>query len=421
MKNILFVTPFIWEGGPWKGKPTVYNIIRGFQQAGYAVHVVTATNKAGPEDLLWEGVHIHYFRIPIAPGGMKFDAFHSFLTQLSQAASPWQRHLTFRLMWLQFVLLGMRRAAQVARHWPPVFAYGVNNPGIPIAYWVSRRMGVPTFSRIMGSPIVQWLSSPVRLYLARFDELLAFKLPAEALIVTDDGTISEAEIRDQLRVPTTRIWVWRNGIDKAAFTSGPPKAQLRAELGLPADAKVLLWVAQLVNWKRTDRIINAMPEVAARCPEVRLLIVGDGPDRPNLEAQARRLQVEHLVRFEGFVPRENLPRYFRCADVFTALYDYSNVSNTLLEAMLSGNAVVALNNGHTADVITHLENGLLIEPERISDIPAALVQVLLDDELHERLGRNAAAYAKRSLFTWDERIEREIREIEEIVSRWKKR
>jgi glycosyltransferase involved in cell wall biosynthesis len=413
MPSVLFVTPFIWEAGPWRGKPTVYYIIRGLQRAGYEVHVVTATNKREITDITWEGVHIHYFRLPLGPMGFEFDAFHSFLTQVSQAANAWRRHLTFRLLWLQFVLLGWRRDAsclalaarihlrrQQSRH--------------PIAYGVGRRLEVPNFSRIMGSPILQWLGSPVRLYLARFDELLAFKLPAEALIITDDGTISVADIRERLGIPDERIWMYRNGIDKASFTSGPLKPQVRAELGLPQDAKVLLWVSQLVNWKRVDRIIDAMPEVAAHCPAVQLVILGDGPDRQPLEAQADRLGVRHLVRFEGFVAG-GVAALFHSADLFTAFYDYANVSNSLLEAMLSGITVVALDNGHTSEVVKHMENGLLVDPRRIGDIPETVTRVLVDDELRERLSRNAAAYADRVLLTWDERIDKEIAMIEAAV------
>lgn len=421
MRNVLFITPFIWEAGPWRGKPTVYYIIRGLQRAGYEVHVVTATNKRDLHDTVWEGVHIHYFRLPFSPVPFQFDAFHSFLTLLAQGSQPLQRHLAFRLLWLQFVFFGLRRAQQVARAWPPVFTYGVNNPGIPVAYRVGRRLGVPTFSRIMGSYIMQWLDSPLLLYLARFDELLAFKLPADGLIITDDGSVSQTDAREKLGLPDERVWILRNGIDKAAFAFGPDRSQLRAELGLPPDAKILLWVSQLVECKRTERAIEALPEVASRCPEVRLVILGDGPERPRLEALAEELGVGHLVRFEGFVARGDLPRYFRSADVFAAFYDHANVSNSLLEAMLSGNAIVTLNNGHTSDVVKHMENGFLVEEERIADIPAALTRVLTDDGLREMLRRNAAAYADRTLRTWDERIDDEIRRIEGVLARRERR
>jgi glycosyltransferase involved in cell wall biosynthesis len=414
-RRVLVVTPFIWEAGPYHGKATIYYILRGFLRAGYEVHVVTATSRRGETDAVWEGLNIHYFRVPLGAVDFEYDAFHSFLSLVRRQKAGWRRHLTFRLFWLQFVWLSYRRALQVARLWPPTITYGVNNPGIPAAYGVARRLGVPNFSRIMGSPIVQWAGSRVKLYLARFDELLAFRLPASALIVTDDGTISADEIEQELGIPRARIWLLRNGIDKTSFTAGPERRRSRMELGISPESKVLLSVSQLVDWKRVDRVIGAMPAVVARCPEARLLIVGDGPERANLEAQAKRLDVAHLVRFEGFVAREALPRYFQSSDVFTAFYNYANVGNSMLEAMLTGNAVVTLNNGHTGDLVKHMSNGFMVEPDRLSDIPDALIQVLTDDDLRRKLGGSAAAWANATLLTWDERIEQEIAMIEATV------
>ena len=412
MKNVLVITPFIWEGGPWRGKRTVYAILEGFQRAGYAVHVVTATNRPDLREDTWQGLHIHYFHPAIAPGAGQFDAFHSFLTQISQDQNAWRRHLTFRLFWLSFVWGAERRAIEVARQHPPAFLYGVNNPGIPPAWRVARKLHLPLFSRIMGSPITQWTGSPIKLYLARFDELLAFKLPSRALIITDDGTISAEDIHQQLGVPRERIRMFRNGIDKAMFQGDFDKRALREELDLPQDAKVLLWVSQLVNWKHPGRLIQALPALLAREPAARVLFLGDGPTRSDLETLARQLGVQQAVRFDGFVDRNRLPAYFHASDIFTAFYDYGNISNSLLEAMLCGLPVVALDNGHTADVVHHGENGLLIPPDRLDEIPETLLTLLQDDSLRAQMGANAARYADSILYTWEERIDREIAMIE---------
>lgn len=414
-KNVLVITPFIWEGGPWRGKRTVYAILEGFQRAGYQVHVVTGANRPGLQEDVWEGLHIHYFRPAFAPGGDEFDAFHSYLTHISQNQSAWRRHLAFRAFWLSFVWGAARRAAQVARQHPPRFLYGVNNPGIPPAWRVARQRRVPFFARIMGSPITQWTGSPLKLYLARFDELLAFKLPAEAVIVTDDSTISSDDIQRELGLPPERIWMFRNGIDKAIFQQPMQRAEARRALGLPEEGGIILWVSQLVNWKHPERLLNALPPVLARAAEARVVVLGDGPMRGALEALARHLRVDHAVRFEGFVRRDRLPLYFRAADIFTAFYDYGNIGNSTLEAMLSGLPVVALDTGHTADVVHHLENGLLIPPDQLHRIPDALLTLLTDEGLRARLAAQAARDADRILMTWEERIDLEIERIEALL------
>ncbi len=416
MKNVLVITPFIWEGGPWRGKRTVYAILEGFQRWGYQVHVITATNHPHLREDTWQGLHIHYVYPRLTPKAPVFDAFHSFLTQISQDQHAWRRHLTFRFFWLNFVWGAARRASQVAQEHPPRFLYGVNNPGIPPAWYVARSQQVPFFARIMGSPLLQWKASRLKLYLARFDELLAFKLPARAFIITDDSTISAAAIHEHLGIPQARIWMFRNGIDKEVFQQPVNRAEIRKALGLPPEALVILWVSQLVNWKHPERLLHAMPRVLTRVPQAHVVILGDGPQRPHLEALAQRLGIEQAVHFAGFVERSKLPGYFHAADVFTAFYDYGNIGNSTLEAMLCGLPVVALDAGHTADVVHHGENGLLVpspQPELIAD---ALVTLLQNDALRRTMGERAARQADATLLTWEERIDQEIAKIEAALS-----
>ncbi len=412
MKSVLVITPFIWEGGPWRGKRTVYAILEGFQRAGYQVHVVTATNRLGLYEDVWEGLHIHYFHPAVAPGAGKFDAFNSFLTQISRDQNTGRRHLSFRLFWLSFVWGAAQRAGEIALAHPPTFLYGINNLGIPPAWWVARKNRIPFFARIMGSPIMQWIDSPIKLYIVRFDELLAFKLPSQAIIVTDDGTISTTDIHDYLGIPRERIWLLRNGIDKSIFQQGPSREEARKMLELPLNAPILLWVSQLVNWKHPERLLQALPVILSQYPETFTVILGDGPLRSQLESLSQELGIAHSVRFDGFVAREKLPVYFHAADIFTAFYDYANIGNSTLEAMLCGLPVVALDNGHTADVVHHGENGFLIPPDQLDRIAQTLLCLVQDTSLRRRLGQEAAQRAGTMLLTWEERIDKEIAMIE---------
>ncbi|MCC7020528.1 MAG: glycosyltransferase family 4 protein [Ardenticatenales bacterium] len=442
---LLVATPFIWEAGPHKGKPTVFHALRGFQRAGWDVHVLCATNRRGIVESSVDGVTVHYFRIPLDRVDFVYDAEHSYLSRVRGEDRAIVRHLKFRLWWLQFVVLGIVRAEGLARQLRPAATYGVNNPGIPIAAWIGRRRGIPSFGRIMGSVFVQHVrgilatgsdtpgvgttapaSNRVRralawtkLWLARFDELLAFRLPTGAVIVTDDGTIDAAEITAWLGVPAARLRLWRNGTDAAWVASAPDRPAARAALGIPTDAPVLVWVSQLVDIKRADRLIDALPAVAAAVPDVVALIVGDGPARPALERRAAALGVAGRIRFAGFVARDALPTYLRAADAFVALYDYSNLSNTLLEALVAGLPVVTLANGRTGDVVTDGRNGLLLPPDVADPIAPALIRILSDDALRAELAAGASRYAASSLVSWDERIDREVAAVTAIVAEWR--
>jgi glycosyltransferase involved in cell wall biosynthesis len=433
-RAVLCVTPFIWEGGAGRGKPTVYYALRGFQRAGYDVHVVTATNRADLVSAVIDGIQIHYFRVPLSPFGFDYDVSHSFLTRVRADPRPLVRHLKFRLWWSQFVLCGARRAGSVARRTPPAFTYGVNNPGVPVAWWVGRRLGVPSFARIMGSeigqragvdlddapagtPVAPGRVKTLKLWLARFDELLAFKLPSDAVIVTDDGQIGPRTITDWLGVPSERLWLWRNGIDRERFASLPDRAAARAALDIASERPVVLWVSQLIDWKQPGLLIDAVPAVLTRVPDALFLLVGDGPERATLIAQSERLGVAEHVRFDGFVAQDRVPLYYRGSDVFTALYRTANVSNTLLEAMVSGLAVVTLDNGRTREVVRHEVSGLLVAPDRPDDIAPALARALGNGDLRRRLGEGAMRWTEGNLLSWDDRVRREVDAIEAVVAR----
>lgn len=430
---VLVATPFVWEGGRGRGKPTVHNVLEGFGRAGYDVHVLCGTNQPDLRLVRRDGYTLHYFAMRAARGRFAFDADRSYLTAVRGERRRWMRHPAFRLWWLEFVLRGSVLAVRLARSLRPALAYGINNPGVPVAVAAARAGGVPAIARVMGTEIAQFagltpgvplqrqarpgLRVWARLLLVRFDELLVFRLPCAAWVITDDGQIGAEELTDWLGVPPERLLLWRNGVDRQRFAAAPELEAARARLGLAPEDRVVLWVSQLTDWKHTERLLEAMPAVLATVPGALALIVGDGPERGALEKRAAELGVMNRVRLDGFVTHDAMPVYYRAADVFVALYDRANVANTLLEAMLAGLPAVTLDNGLTRSVVHHETNGLLVSPEHLGQVADALVRVLTDEPLRQRLARAASRWADESLLEWPERIDREIATIEAIAAR----
>ena len=82
-----------------------------------------------------------------------------------------------------------------------------------------------------------------------------------------------------------------------------------------------------------------------------MIIKGDGPERKILEQLSNKLGIKQYIRFEGASPHNEVPKYFATADIFLSFYDWSNVGNPLLEAMMGGKCIVTLNNGDTGRFI----------------------------------------------------------------------
>lgn len=121
------------------------------------------------------------------------------------------------------------------------------------------------------------------------------------------------------------------GLDLRRFTAAPDPA-LRTALGLPDRGPVLLYLGRLAKEKNIAELITAMPDI----PDAALLIVGDGPERPALEAQAEALGLAGRVIFAGMVPPTQVPRYYALADAFVSASTSEAQGLTYIEALAAG-------------------------------------------------------------------------------------
>ncbi len=178
-------------------------------------------------------------------------------------------------------------------------------------------------------------------------------------------------------------------------------------------------LSRLVLSKRVDRIIDAMATAATLTEKaLQLWIVGDGPLRADLEARCRSRGIEH--RFIGGVQRERVPHVLAAADALVSTSILTNMSIPTCEAMIVGTPVIALDVAGTSEVVQDMQTGLLV-PEDSADALALAVARLADDaKLRERLGQNAAAFARERFMGWDERVASEVAVLERLIAEHRK-
>jgi glycosyltransferase involved in cell wall biosynthesis len=147
-------------------------------------------------------------------------------------------------------------------------------------------------------------------------------------------------------------------------------------------------VGRIEPGKGIEPLLEAMPAVLARCPDAALLVIGDGPTRQESERLAAQLGVAAAVRFTGH--RSDVPELLAAMDVLAAPSTAEQgLGYSVLEAMCSGVPVVASRCGGPAECVVHGESGLLVP---MADVPAlveALIRVLTDARLRQRLGQGA--------------------------------
>ncbi|KRM71141.1 glycosyltransferase family 4 protein [Lacticaseibacillus brantae] len=139
------------------------------------------------------------------------------------------------------------------------------------------------------------------------------------------------------------------GVDLTQFqTSHNP--DLRGQLGL-TDVPVLLSLSRVAYEKKIDHVIAAMPEILKQVPNAVLLVVGDGPAKEDLEAQAQSLGLGDHVRFTGEINHDEVENYYHAADVFVSASDTESQGLTYIEALAAGIKVVGLTGEYTQSLL----------------------------------------------------------------------
>ncbi|MDE2515496.1 MAG: glycosyltransferase [Rhodospirillales bacterium] len=205
-----------------------------------------------------------------------------------------------------------------------------------------------------------------------------------------------------------RIHLISNGVDLRRFTPRPRRAELIARYGL-AGRRVLLTVGRLYQRKGMDKVIEALPEVLARLPDLTYLLVGEGALRPTLEASVRRLGLGDRVVFAGAVADDELVDHYALGDVFIMANrempdgDNEGFGLVFLEANACGVPVIAGRAGGSVDAVQDGVNGLVVDGNDVAMISAAILRLFEDEALRLRLAAQGLAIA--SAAGWDRRVD----------------
>ncbi|HTO13366.1 MAG TPA: asparagine synthase (glutamine-hydrolyzing), partial [Candidatus Binatia bacterium] len=176
------------------------------------------------------------------------------------------------------------------------------------------------------------------------------------------------------RIPAERIVKIPGGADLARFRPAEDRRRLRAALGLPLERPTLLTVRNLETRMGLDTLLDAMVLVARRMPEAHLLLGGAGSLREPLEAQARANGLDRHVTFLGFIPEEDLPRYYQAADAFVLpTRELEGFGLVTVEALACGTPVLGTRVGATPELLEALDPALVFGGEG----PAAMAADVL--------------------------------------------
>jgi glycosyltransferase involved in cell wall biosynthesis len=225
--------------------------------------------------------------------------------------------------------------------------------------------------------------------LARLGDVVERRLAPRFYRSSRVVTLSESsrcEITEMLGLRADRVTVAPPGVD-ARFRPG----------GQRSPTPLVVAVGRLVPVKRFDALLRALAEVKADHPDLQAVLIGEGYERPALEALREELGATEWVRMPGRVDDDELVSWYRRAWAVASSSQREGWGMTLTEAAACGTPAVATAIAGHADAVFDGESGLLVDDVR--DLPAALGRVLGDEVLRSRLSKGALSRAR--WFTWE--------------------
>ena len=281
------------------------------------------------------------------------------------------------------------------------FAYPDGEAAIRLGRW----LGLPVTITLRGTEVPHSKNPALRPRLAR-----ALEAATRVFCVSD----SLRRLAIELGAAADTTEVVGNGVDTGRFYP-VERTAARQKVGLPVEATVLVSVGALVERKGMQRVIDCLPTLLQRHPDLHYLIVGggspEGDHRAELETQAARLGLGECVHFLGALQPDELKWALSAADVFVLATRNEGWANVFLEAMACGLPVITTDVGGNAEVVCGAELGSVVP---FGD--AAALQQALDDALSKNWDRAAILqYAQAN--QWDKRVAQLLRTYERIFNR----
>lgn len=172
-------------------------------------------------------------------------------------------------------------------------------------------------------------------------------------VVAPSERVKETLTRYGVTIPMRII---PTGVDLAAINENP-RRDVRKELGIDSNEKVILTLSRVAAEKKIDQILDVLPTVLESEPNVKFVIAGDGPDVQPLKDQVARLSLEDYVIFAGSVEHSDVGNYYRMADLFVSASDTETQGLTYIEALAAGTKCVVYSTDYTEHVFDNKELG----------------------------------------------------------------
>jgi glycosyltransferase involved in cell wall biosynthesis len=403
--NVLVVTSAYPKFDGDSTAPFMASIVEHIACKGHSMHVVL------PEHRDWKRADVE-----------KGISFHPYRYSPVESWTPWgfgdslEAGISLRRRLYALapaVLVSARRACRrvVARENVDVIHAHWVVPNGTIALGASKRRRIPLVITLHGSDISlsersRWMSSIARHTLAGATIVTA---PSEDLLSRARALGASGDLE---------LIPW--GADPGKFQPDVEAAKLvRTRYGLAADDVLVVGVGRLVHWKGFRYLIDAVGGARSRVPSIRLVLVGNGDVRDELEARVRQLDLSQRISFAGMLPREGVAAHLAAADIVAVPSIHyggfvDGQPTVALEAMAAGRPLIVTRVGGLPQLVEEGQNGLIVEEQDADALADAIVELATDSGLRRRMGERSRRRIVES-FTWEQVATRLVATYERAV------
>lgn len=364
----------------------IHQLSRELQQLGWRIIVLAPNFPGGKKLEQMEGVEIRRFNYFI-PKWQRLCYGSGVVTNLRQNRWIWAQAPFFLLMMLWHAWQAIRREKidLIHAHW--VIPQGLV---AAVLKWVT---GLPVVLTAHGGDAFAFQS--------RFSQLIRRIALRQADVCSVNSQYTGKVLAAQ--TPISCMTVIPMGVDLEFFQKAMASRDIKKELDI--DGEMILFVGRLVEKKGVTYLVSSLPFILKKHPRAHLVIVGEGAQRPGLEAEARMLGISSSVHFMGRLPHQDLPHYFHSADLFAGPSivdqggDTEGLGIVFLEASASGLPIISTGVGGSNELVQDGVTGLVVPQQDPEQLSLAILRLLDDPELRSEMGRNAQK-TLASRFSW---------------------
>lgn len=411
-KSVLFLSAIDFKE---KSIQVIRKTPEAYARAGWHVEYIVARNNSKYGDYFYErefnpeGVIVHRFYYPLI----------SFMDKISNHTL---RTIFFKILNFVAIFSLSSKAKRILKEKKFDIYYGYEVEGALAVFLLKLFRKIKKgkiITRFQGSFINSYfVNKKYFKLLLNFDQVLALYLKSDLCIMTNDGRQGDKALErvHSRNLKNYRFWV--NGVDNLKISKNKIN-RLRHDLNI-GNKFLILALSRLVSWKRIDRIIEVMNYLVNTLQYGNFIcyIIGAGAMKDELVSLVDNYNITEYIVFTDAIVHDDVKNYMGIADIFLSTNDVTNVGNPLLEAIRSHKIIFTINTGDTAFWIKHRINGFIydIHERLIENIAEDIYALMHDSSLRKSIINEIKKTEKEKLWTWEERFEAEIKEVEKIIA-----